>query len=223
MRKIIVLLLGLVLIGCSHTLEIKNLDKYQGMAIIPEKTKDTIGIVHQEAGGIDVCCQRMLRGIGTALSKRAEVVPHSPTDDRIKYTAQINMKSDYKGSFWNWFPINFPGFLIFTPAWNGYVYKANYDFDILLRDAVEDKKIESFSVPIKLNLRHADMDRTWTEIGWLEWGVIPLVAGVTFISYDPDVTSALADRIEVPIGEYIAEKIILRINDYKNKKQQVIK
>jgi hypothetical protein len=217
MRKIIVLLSGLLLVACTHGLEIKNLDKYQGMAIIPEKTKDTIGLAHQEAVGMDVCCQRMLRGVGTALSKRAEVVPYSPTDSRIKYAVQINSKSEYKGSFWNWFPINWPGFLIFTPAWNGYVYKASFDVDVSITDTVENRKIESFSIPIKLNLRHADMDRTWTEIGWLEYGVIPLVSGIFFISYDPDVTPELADKIEVPIGEHIAEKIISRINDYKMK------
>ena len=79
--------------------------------------------------------------------------------------------------------------------------------------AYNGETINSFSVPIYLKIRHADISRTWTEIGWLEWGVIPLIGGICFIQYDDDVTPLAADKIQLPIGDYIAQKIIARIKN----------
>jgi len=64
------------------------------------------------------------------------------------------------------FLINWPGFLIFMPAINGYIYEANYDVEVTLTEAAGDSKIDTWSIPIRLNLRHAAMNRTWTEVGW---------------------------------------------------------
>ena len=49
----------------------------------------------------------------------------------VDFIVKLDIPTEYKGSGWN-FLINFPGFLIFTPAWNGYVYKVNHTVDILL-------------------------------------------------------------------------------------------
>jgi hypothetical protein len=59
---------------------------------------------------------------------------------------------------------------------------------------------------------------TWTEIGWLEVGVIPFFGGLIFAgTYDPDVTPLVMDKIEQPVGDYIAQEIVSRINAYKSK------
>ena len=123
------------------------------------------------------------------------------------------MRPEYKGSGWN-FLINFPGFLIFTPAWNGYVYRVNYDVDVLLSKASDSTKIDSFSLPIHLNVRHADFNRTWTEISYFEVGVIALVGGIVFTGYDDNVSQLVIDKIEVPIGEYVAQDIVSRLNNF---------
>jgi hypothetical protein len=125
--------------------------------------------------------------------------------------AEINITPEYKGSGWN-FLINWPGFLVFVPALNGYVYKANYQVDIALAKSANPAQKDAWTMPINLDLRHAEIDRTWTEIGWLEWGVIPLIGGIVFTQYDPDVTPILIDAIETPVGDYIAQEIIQRIN-----------
>ena len=67
--------------------------------------------------------------------------------------------------------------------------------------------------PVNLNLRHADISRTWTEIGWLEWSVIPFIGAFVFIRYDKGVTPILMDAIQDPIGDYIAQEIVVRINN----------
>jgi hypothetical protein len=139
-------------------------------------------------------------------------MPYTPESrQHPDVVANIKVTSDYAGSGWN-FLINWPGFLIFTPAWNGYVYKANYQVDVALAKGADNAPIDSWQMPIHLNLRQAEIDRTWTEVGWLEWGVIPLIGGMVFTAYDKDVTDPLIQKIEVPIGNYVAQEIVNRIN-----------
>lgn len=115
------------------------------------------------------------------------------------------------------FLINFPGFLVWAPAWNGYVYHATYDFDIRLTRADDGSLIDAWPMTVNLSLRQAELDRTWTEISWFEVGSIAFVGGIVFIQYDDDVTPLLIDEIMMPIGKYVAEEVIRRINANQSK------
>ena len=215
-RLALFLLAVILLAGCSHTLEIKNLDAYRIMSMTRCEKPTSIGIASTDS---DIYVQRLVKATGTALSKYTTgelVFPYlSQGDKKVDVIANVAVRPEYKSSGWN-FLINWPGFLVFTPAWHGYVYKVNYNVDILLSEALENKKIDSFTIPIELDIRHADFDRTWTEIGWLEWGITPLIGGIIFAGkYDPDVTPLAMEKIEQPTGDYIAQKIVSKINAYK--------
>ncbi len=212
LRLSVVVLAGVVLAsGCAHQLEVRDLNSYQNMQLTPLDKPLTIGIV-PSAGDFD--SQRLIKGVGAALGKYLATVslPYSPTGGKeADVVASIAIRPQYRGSGWN-FLINWPGFLIWAPAWHGYMYEANYDIGITLANGNDNSRIDSWSIPINLSLRHAETDRTWTEIGWLECGVIPFVGGIVFTQYDPDVTPILVDRISGPIGDYIAQEIVNRIN-----------
>jgi hypothetical protein len=199
--------------GCAHQLTVKNLSSYQNKSVNPLKKPLTVGIVSTSE---DKDCNQLVKGVGMALGggsySATVVLPYLPgSDRRPDVVANIKISSEYAGSGWN-FLINWPGFLIFTPAWNGYVYKANYQVDIALTKGADNAQIDSWAMPIKLDLRQAEIDRTWTEIGWLEVGVIPLIGGIVFTAYDTDVTPILIEKIEAPIGDYIAQEIVNRVN-----------
>lgn len=198
--------------GCAHQLEVKNIDDYRNNTIRPAGKPVTIGIISSTEGE-DI--QQIVKGTGTALGKYSAnvILPYSPERDKnAEILADIAVTPEYKGSGWN-FLINFPGFLIFTPAWNGYVYGVDYNVDILLTKASDNSKIDSWTMPINLNLRHAEIDRTWTEISYLEFGVIALFGGIAFVQYDPDVTPLLGEKIGAPVGDYIAQEIINHLNN----------
>jgi len=204
-----ILILALLLVGCSHTLEVKNLDKYNKTAFsISQTDRLNVGIV---GSGGDGDCGRLTNAIATQLQKQANVTyPCKPGSDKDpEYLVEMKITPAYEGSFWNWFPISFPGFLIFTPAWNGYGYDAKYDFDVTILK--EGTKIDSFKEPVVFDIRHADMDRTWVELGWLEVGITAFIGGLFSMSYDPDVTPQLMEKIERPLGEYMAGKIMQSI------------
>jgi hypothetical protein len=163
----------------------------------------------------DADSRRLMKGIGTSLGNYSARVylPYLQTNpNNPDAIVSIAIRPDYHGSGWN-FWINLPGFLIWTPAWNGYVYRVNYDVEVMIVKGLDNAKIDSFTIPIKLNIRHADIGRTWTEISWLEVGVIAFIGGLVFMQYDDDVTPILVEKIESTIGDYIAQEIISRINN----------
>jgi hypothetical protein len=199
--------------GCVHQLEVINQSAYQTNSMSPLRKPLTIGLV-PTIDATNQPCEQLVKGIGRALGSYSATVflPYSAGgNQRADVVANIQIGAEYAGSGWN-FLINWPGFLIFTPAWNGYVYKANLQVDIQLAKGADNAPIDSWTMPFKLDLRQAEMDRTWTEVGWLEWGVIPLIGGMVFISYDTDVTPILMEKIERPVGDYIAQEMVNRIN-----------
>jgi hypothetical protein len=200
------LLFMLLAAGCSHPLEVRNIHQYKP--------------THQ------VFAKNLTLGVNT---------PNTPTDGKalvdgtvqnlnfytgkIFYPAmagypcdvlcRIIVTSRHKGNPNNFF-INFPGFLVWAPAWHGYIYKTGYDIVVDLTTPAGDR-IDSFTLPVDLDVRHAGMNRTWTELSWLEFGVLAFAGGVVFTQYDPAVTSLVETDTKRHIGGYIAQEIMTRI------------
>jgi len=198
--------------GCSHQLTIKNLDMYRGHGLTSFEKPTTIGIA---GNSNDQEQRRIMEGVAGALNgyQTKVIFPYSQRDSKpVDVIVHFDITTEHKGSGWN-FLVNFPGFLVFAPAWNGYVYKVNYDIDCALIKTDSNERIGQFDVPVALNIRHADMNRTWTEVSWLEWGVIALIGGFVFISYDNNVTPLVSDKMESPLGKYIAQKIVKTLNE----------
>ncbi len=199
------------LIGCSHRLEIKNLAEYSPSNMTPLSKKISIGIVSADQ---DLNMNHLLNDIGKELENYAGKVVYpykANTGEKVDLIADIRIRPEYSGSGANFF-INFPGFLVWAPAWHGYNYKVTYNIDVNLVDASKNEKIDQFSLPMKLDVRHAAINRTWTEISWLEVGIIALVGGVSFTSYDPKVTPLAAQTAGETVGEYVGQAIIQRVN-----------
>lgn len=213
LKKFICLILSVfILSGCAHPLKIKNLNSYRTMSLNPLKDDVSIGIIPSTG---DMASKNLVKGIGMSLQKNAATVylPYFPKSKKpVDVVASISIQPKYKGSGMN-FLINWPGFLLFVPALNGYIYKVNYNIDISLNNASDNSLIDSWSIPVKLDVRHAEFDRTWTEISWLEVSAIAFLGGLFFTQYDPDVTQLVVDKIEGPIGDYVAQEIIARINN----------
>jgi hypothetical protein len=203
-----------VLSGCTHPLEIKNLSQYRPTSINPLTKRVSIGIVSTEQ---DALMKSMVKSVGDELQKYSSevILPYDPKNGKhVDVLADVRVTPEYKGSGAN-FLVNFPGFLVWAPAWHGYNYKVKYLIDVNLVDQKKNEKIDQFLIPIALDVRHAQMDRTWTEISWLEVGFIALIGGIYCTNYDPDVTPLVAAKAASTVGENIASEIINRINNSK--------
>jgi len=117
----------------------------------------------------------------------------------------------YRSSGWN-FLINWPGFLIFTPAWHGYVYRA----DVMTRFVLytpDGELIDQFDVPMSYNLRHADGDRTiWTGLTWLEVSLLAFGGGIyNANNFDRDAIAPLYPVIHDSYATYVLADAQTRI------------
>jgi len=208
-----VLMIAVTMVGCTHQLQIKNLSSYYNHSINSLENPVRVGI---RSTCNDFQDQQLVRGIGSNLSKyNARVTTNVNGDNsNVDVVATISVLSDYKGSGWN-FLINFPGFLVWAPAWHGYNYQVDHNVNVHLTDAKTGKSIDTINVPVSLNIRHADFDRTWTELSWLEFGVIAFVGGIVFIGYDDDITPMVEQRAGHVIADYIAQRVADSLRSYK--------
>ncbi len=200
----------LFLCACTHTLEIDNLpaDSFTAPASVSRAL--TVGVVDASS---DPETDGYVGAVAQALQLQASVarvVYPWPKGTLVDVVATVTVEPEYKGSGLN-FLINWPGFLVFAPAWNGYKYRANPRTRVQLTD-VSGQAIDAIDWQYDYTFHQADMGRTWTEIGWLEYSVIPLVAAFFFIQYDTDQTPHFIRAVAPSYGKQVAGQIAHRLS-----------
>jgi len=196
--------------GCTHQLAIKNIESYQTFGIMSLEKPLKIGITSNANNPEQ---KHLLDGIAYAIGGNSAQVfmPYLASNQvDVDVIAHIDIQAEHAGSGWN-FLINWPGFIIFAPSWHGYMYEVKYTINCTLSKGGSNETIDTFTLPIALDIRHASHNRTWTEISWMEFSVIAFVGGLVFISYDDHVTPLVSEKIESPLGKYIAKEIVSRI------------
>jgi len=211
MRAVVITATCIAMAGCAHQLACKNIGDYRPTALGTVSKPLTIGIV--PIGG-DEYGDQLIRCVRDSLILKYNakvIMPYLPgSSEPADIVATLSVKPKYEGSGWN-FLVNFPGFLVFVPALNGYVYHVTYDTGVVLQNTADSTTMTTFDVPITLNLRHADINRTWTEVSWLEWGVIAFVGGIVFTQYDTSVSPVVMKELGPQLGEYLATEIMNRV------------
>ncbi|XDD51614.1 hypothetical protein AB3N59_07735 [Leptospira sp. WS92.C1] len=209
MRKstMLTLFIGLVFLSsCSHSLKIQNLGEYYNSYSFNGK-KVKIGLVMNTNTPVE---ERHAEEIAQSLRSTGNfdiIFPYNPSNSgKVDYVFEIAPKVVYDGSKWN-FLISFPGFLVFAPAWNGYLYFANIDTEITIKknNVVAKKTV----IPFNLRVNQADFGRTWAVgLDWLVTiGVASLIGGFFFTSFDDDIQGELFRTYVNQYGKYIANKI----------------
>lgn len=198
-------------IGCTHPLTVTNLDDYRVPVSFPSEQRPGLGIIrsHDYSIIMDETLNELSRFSKTITFS---TVPLSSAKN-VDFWLDISIRPTYSGSIWN-LPINFPGFLVFMPAWHGYVYEVNYIADVTILQGGSLKLLDQFTVPFTFDVRHADFNRTWTEVGWLETGVIPLIGGFFFIQFDDNVADLVPEKTKDVVARKISRQIMDRISQF---------
>ncbi|MFA5688228.1 MAG: SHOCT domain-containing protein [Kiritimatiellales bacterium] len=208
-----------ILTACTHPLAVKNLDMYRQHSMgAPLEQPIRLGIREKNH---QMDAKRMARDFAVDIGRynvQATTAIY-PDNSNVDVIASFDSRSQYKGSGWN-FLIDWPGFLIFTPAWHGYKYNVVHDVKVDLTDAQTGQFIKSVNIPIDLDVRHADMKRTWlAESGWwLFWTIPSFVGGIFHIGYDEDVTSLLEKNAGPVLTDYIAQEVANELRNYTKSK-----
>ena len=222
-KSVLTSFVALSLFACSHELQIKNLAMYQTTYQLGAETaRPRIAILPFDGTPDDMfffntIVERLSNDPGIA-DLRTDYVPRiaqmHPDQARLfvpDLLLSIRPKATYRSSGWN-FLVNWPGFLIFTPSWNGYVYHADVMTSFVVHDS-DGKVLNQLDVPMSLNIRHADSDRTtWAELGWLEVSALPFFSGFYFAStFDRDVIPPFQTYVKDTYSNYVMSQARKRI------------
>lgn len=203
----------LSLIGCTHSLHINNLEDFSSPPSTPIKEPLRLGV--SSKSDMDPQNRKYVAAIVEALQKDNRMVNivypynHAIHKDAVDAVVDITINPRYSGQGSNFF-VNFPGFLIFAPAVWGYGYNADLETVAAVTN-LKNGTSQQVTIPCHYRFRHASIYRTWTEVGWLEVGLIPFIGGIAFTSYDDGVTEEFITKVSPSYGPYVADKIVLAI------------
>lgn len=196
--------------GCTHPMEIKNAEDYFSPPSPPLAKPIKLGVTSSSV--TDPKNSRYVNAIIDALQRSGNfervLYPYSLTVNQgqadMLIDIAVNPKYDGSGvNFW----INWPGFLIFSPAIWGYKYTAEIETRVSITD-LKNNASKQFAIPTHYVFRHADMGRTWTEVSWFEVSVIALIGGIVFTGYDDDITPEFITKVSPNYGAYVSKKIV---------------
>lgn len=193
--------------GCTHDMKITNLDEhFTPPAAVP---KQTIKLGVTSSNSSHPQNSKYVTAIVDAFQKNSSIdkviYPYGAANkDMADAVIDISVNPRYDGKGSNFF-VNWPGFLIFAPAIWGYGYTADIETQAVITN-LKNQKTQQVSIPLRYEFRQAEFDRTWTELGWLEVGIIPLIGGIVFTGYDDDLTAEFIKNVAPSYGPYVATK-----------------
>jgi hypothetical protein len=203
-----VLLTTAALGGCTHSMQVKNLHAYSKSASAPKSLKLALDTTSGKADESELAAF-----VQESLQKHSAVervvVGPGPQDFHPDLVVSVAPHTSYEGSGWNYI-VSFPGFLLFTHAWNGFVYKANVVTDVSVRTPGGAPPLTR-TLQAQYDLRHCDFGRgAWTSSGWYMpgWGATNLVVGAFMIPYDDDATPDFLKEVRDAYGQYVANSIV---------------
>lgn len=212
MAGLFVVVGALALTACTHHMTIVNQKQYEDTAGVWAERSLTFA-VETDATGEDAkaLVEAVKEGLGTHSSvARVAFAKEAPRDFTPDYIVRVRPETSYEGSGWN-YPITFPGFLIFTHAWNGFVYGADVTTQIEIRTPGVEQAVATQTLQTNWNLRHCDFERgAWTSSGWYTpfYGGLNLIIGFFMIPYDEDATPDFLAEVNRPYGRFVAAKVI---------------
>jgi hypothetical protein len=193
--------------GCSHAMHITNLHEYQLMPTAPLQPPRNAGVTSTNLsdpmtrGYVDAIVENLRRD---GSFDRVVYPCDDPARPDLDVLLDVSVLPQYSGKGSNFF-VNWPGFLIFAPAMMGYGYEAALDTSVNIR--TRGGPSQTLAIPMRYTFRQAEIDRTWTEIGWLEVGIIPLIGGMAVTSYDTDLTPEFVVKVGPSYGAFVAQRI----------------
>lgn len=196
--------------GCTHAMHITNLHEYDAATapVAPLVPQLKAGVTSRNLADPETrgYVEAIAEGLRRDGSFERVLVPYDPAvhAGAVDVVVDVAVQPRYAGSGTN-FLVNWPGFLIFAPAIWGYGYEANVDTQVSLSRAGAPP--QTFAIPTRFTFRQAELDRTWTEVGWFEVGIIPLIGGLVFTSYDTDLTPEFVAKVGPTYGTVVARSI----------------
>lgn len=205
-------LAAILLLSCSHELTVLNLDIYAApVRLASGDEKFTVAVLPYSGRPdgmfyFNALVERIHNS--PAVSElRTDYLPGKGGRFEPVLILSIIPQVKYRSSGWN-FLINWPGFLIFTPAWNGYVYHADILTQVVIHDRTGRPLSES-EIPISYSIRQAEMDRTiFTGLTWLEVSLLAFGGGIyNAFTFDDDIIGGLQVHVKDNYVNFVSNQV----------------
>lgn len=214
-RKAGVLLAALsaLVMNCEHQMRISNLPTtpFTGSGLTRPVS---IGVVNRSgAEGTEGYVDAVARALQLQGNVESVSYPYL-SGHAVDIIAYLDVVPRYRGAGTNFF-VDWPGFVIFTPAWHGYSYHADLLTRVEVVAARDKQPFGNFEWHHDYEFKQADAGRSWVELGWLEWGVTPLIGGFFAMQYDTDQTDPFIRMVGRSYGNQIATSISQQLVNFK--------
>jgi hypothetical protein len=205
LKRCLPIVLIVLVNGCAHQLQLRNTSQYTESAPYIKKTI-TLGVTTPATDEQEIFIDYIVDEL-YSLPNCKVIYPYVVNDENpVDYIINIQASPKYRGSGMN-FIISWPGFLIFTPAWNGFEYFLDINTDVKIRDFATGNILMSKNYNTKYKCNQAEFDRTFIEISWFEYSIIAFIGGILNTSYDNDITDDFNTAVSRVYGNYIARNI----------------
>ncbi len=207
-----IVLLTLLISGCSHQLTITNPDEYYAQTPYINNPV-TIGIISPQTQDGERLVGEIVDNL-RSIGNMKVISPYTMNaNNPVDYVLDFNIQTDYRGDMTN-FLISFPGFILLAPTWNGYFYSANMNTKVTITDFNTGEPLLTKAYETKYQCKQSEFDRTWMQgVDWfLTYGLASFIGGIVVTGYDDDITSDFVKGYSQPYGSYIARKVVTLIN-----------
>ena len=191
--KVCALALSLAATGCTHSLEVCNIDRFRCTGKEDFSNRGAkVNVVCKNNG--DVPAWMYCEQLSTQMDRKAGYTTKTTAgaDAGTDFIVQCDVELNGSGNGMN-FLVSWPGFIIFTPAWLGYSYDVNINVHCKIVSSTTSNAIGEFNEKQNLHVRYADFGSTWcaTGVGWFLWTVPAAINGIVVTGYDNDITHEL--------------------------------
>jgi len=192
-----------------RSLTIDNLSDFTRVAPGRVQRAVTVGIQYVPGDRIaDAIVERMAESL-QRFNVRA-VYPYAGASDVVDYVAAVQTQTDYSSSGLN-FLINWPGWVVFAPLWNGYLYTVEADITVDLVRTSDHVPAGRLNVPLTFDLSWTDADRGWTTLSWWvipDFSAIAFASGIYFaVVPDADLEEELPFRLDTAVPTFVASHV----------------
>mgnify|MGYP005839404251 FL=1 len=205
--------------GCAYPFRVTNLDEHHKPWPPPAPLKLALQSTSSAEG------QSFFDALQQVLWHAKNVdklqVPHygEAADPDVEFVVDVAVRPELKGDPLNYW-ITFPGFVLLTHAWYGFVYHAELrtQYSIYAPPRAVGTPLHERTVLPQYHIRFCDEDRAAATLtGWLlpGWGLTNALLGFYMVSWDPDGLVELYRRVGSQFGAYVAGFLLADIEALK--------
>ena len=218
------LLIGVVAIsvgvGCTHSLRVSPIGdaKYQYESKMANVKEEKIGIVKAKTSDADL--RRMFNSFilsfsGAYQGKLVKEYDRGSKAEAVNKIIEIGLtEMKYGYNHPKSFFIQWPGFLIFMPAWNGLSYHITIKGYVKIYNAKDNKLLKESEINDYYIVNYTEFGRGTVSTlgGWFAFSIPSFIGAFVPSEWDEGMKSDANTRLENYFGKSLSAKVIKELN-----------